>query len=45
MMIKNFGGRVASVWEGLRPMTQKMLEGALLTGNSPLDKSASKIFL
>jgi hypothetical protein len=32
MMIKDFGARVASVWEGLRPMTKKMLEGALRTG-------------
>jgi hypothetical protein len=29
MMIKEFGGRVASVWEGLRPMTKKMLVGVL----------------
>jgi hypothetical protein len=32
MMIKDFGARVASVWEGLRPMTQKMLEGAMRSG-------------
>ena len=29
MMIKNFGARVVSVWEGLRPLTKKMLVGAL----------------
>lgn len=29
MMIKDFGARVESVWEGLRPMTKKMLEGAM----------------
>ena len=29
MMIKDFGARVVSVWEGLRPMTKKMLVGAL----------------
>ena len=29
MIIKNFGARVISVWEGLRPMTKKMLVGAL----------------
>jgi len=29
MMIKNFGARVVSVWEGLRPMTKKMLVGAM----------------
>ena len=36
MMIKNFGARVISVWEGLRPMTKKMLVGALQSsgGNS-----------
>ena len=31
MMIKEFGGRVASVWDGLRPNTKKMLVGALQT--------------
>lgn len=30
-MIKNFGARVVSVWEGLRPLTRKMLVGALQT--------------
>lgn len=34
MMIKDFGGRVASVWEGLRPMTKKMLVGALQSSNA-----------
>ncbi len=29
MTIKNFGARVISVWEGLRPLTKKMLVGAL----------------
>ena len=29
MMIKEFGGTVASIWEGLRPITKKMLVGAL----------------
>ena len=29
MMIKEFGGKVASVWEDLRPITRKMLVGAL----------------
>lgn len=34
-MIKDFGARVESVWEGLRPVTKKMLVGALQakTGN------------
>src|SRR5512141_3340547 len=44
MMIKNFGGRVASVWEGLRPMTQKMLEGALQTGSITSSTSPSQKF-
>ncbi len=29
MIIKNFGARVESVWEGLRPLTKKMLVGAI----------------
>lgn len=29
MMIKDFGARVESVWEGLRPMTKKMIVRAL----------------
>lgn len=29
MMIKDFGARVESVWEGLRPVTKKMIVGAL----------------
>lgn len=29
MLIKDIGGRVASVWEGLRPVTRKMLVRAL----------------
>ena len=33
-MIKEFGGRVASVWDGLRPMTRKMLVGALQSNSS-----------
>lgn len=37
MTIKDFGARVESVWEGLRPITKKMLVGALAAGsaNSP----------
>lgn len=37
MTIKNFGARVISVWEGLRPMTKKMLVGVLQEsgGSSP----------
>lgn len=29
MTIKDFGARVESVWEGLRPVTKKMLSGAI----------------
>ena len=35
MMIKELGGSVASVWEGLRPHTKKMLVGALQSSSSP----------
>ena len=37
MTIKDFGARVESVWEGLRPMTKKMIVGALQAsgGNAP----------
>jgi hypothetical protein len=42
MTIKNFGARVESVWEGLRPMTKKMLVGAMQTNiekaNTPTQK-------
>lgn len=34
MMIKEFGGKVESVWEGLRPVTKKMLVRALQSGTS-----------
>ena len=34
MMIKEFGGTVASIWEGLRPVTKKMLVGALQAGKT-----------
>lgn len=31
-MIKNFGKRVENIWNDLRPMTRKMLEGAMKPG-------------
>ncbi len=34
MIIEDIGGRVASVWEGIRPVTQKMLVRVLQTGTS-----------
>ncbi|MBX7169736.1 MAG: hypothetical protein K1X72_02190 [Pyrinomonadaceae bacterium] len=36
MTIKDFGARVESVWEGLRPMTKKMLVGAMQTNINSL---------
>ncbi|HTH51136.1 MAG TPA: hypothetical protein VL501_04340 [Pyrinomonadaceae bacterium] len=39
MTIKEFGGKVASVWEGLRPVTQKMLVGALKAGEASTPQS------
>lgn len=33
MTIKDFGARVVSVWEGLRPVTKKMLVGAMQAAN------------
>ena len=42
-MIKNFGARVVSVWEGLRPMTKKMLVGALAaSGANPSNPPTQK---
>lgn len=32
MMMKDLGTRVATVWEGLRPITKKLITGALETG-------------
>lgn len=36
MMIKDYGARVEKIWQGLRPMTKKMIVGALQTGASPI---------
>lgn len=39
MTIKDFGARVERVWEGLRPMTKKMLAGAMQSNiNAPKPK-------
>jgi hypothetical protein len=35
MTIKEFGGKIASIWDTLRPVTKKMLVGALKSGSSP----------
>lgn len=43
MTINEIGGRVASVWEGLRPITKKMLVGALQsTGAGAINNKAPK---
>lgn len=44
MTIKDFGARVVSVWEGLRPLTKKMLVGALQTTISNPANSAPQKF-
>lgn len=44
MTIKNFGARVVSVWEGLRPMTKKMLVGALQTSGGNQTNAPSQKF-
>ena len=38
MMINEFGARIASIWEGLRPVTKKMLVGAMRSGSSGTTK-------
>ena len=35
MMIEEFGARVASVWEGLRPTTRRLVERALISTSAP----------
>jgi hypothetical protein len=46
MTIKEFGGKVASVWDGLRPITKKMLAGAMQSGNAalPAPKSSRSFY-
>lgn len=41
MTIKDFGARVNSVWEGLRPVTKKMLVGAMQTSLASPNKKFS----
>ncbi|MBL8180349.1 MAG: hypothetical protein JNL64_01925 [Blastocatellia bacterium] len=39
-MIKDLGTRVATIWEGLRPVTKNLIEGTLTTGAvTPLAKN------
>jgi hypothetical protein len=42
MMIKDLGPRVASVWEGLRPETRKMLVGVLQSKTAPMPPPAQR---
>jgi hypothetical protein len=45
MTIKEFGGKVASVWEGLRPVTKKMLVGAMKsTTGEAISSQAPKFY-
>lgn len=44
MMIKNLDARVASVWDGLRPMTRKMLVGVLESSSNPHQNQQSQKF-
>ena len=41
MTIKDFGARVESVWQDLRPVTKKMLVGAMQTGNAKPNRTFS----
>ena len=41
MMIQDFGTRVASVWEGLRPVTRSLVERALLSAQTPAASGAA----
>ena len=43
-MIKNFGARVEKVWEGLRPVTKKMIVGALQASSAPTASSQTQKF-
>ncbi|MGE3465612.1 MAG: hypothetical protein AB7J13_01660 [Pyrinomonadaceae bacterium] len=45
MMIKEFGGKVASVWEGLRPITRKMLVRTLQSGSLAASNPQTPKFL
>lgn len=40
MTINELGGRVATVWDGLRPITKKMLVGALQSGKTGSSKAS-----
>jgi hypothetical protein len=42
MIIKDLGPAVVSVWDGLRPMTKKMLAGAMRSGSAHTTNPAQK---
>lgn len=44
MMIKDFGARVESVWEGLRSVTKKMIVGALQSGSATMPTAPTQKF-
>src|SRR5215204_5579632 len=43
-MIKNLGAGVVSVWEGLRPITKKMLEGVMSANSTTIPNSSAQKF-
>lgn len=43
-MIKDLGAGVVSVWEGLRPITKKMLEGVMNAGSSSQPNNSAQKF-
>ena len=42
MIIKDLGPAVVSAWDGLRPMTKKMLAGAMRSGSTSTNNPAQK---
>lgn len=44
MMIKDLGAVVVSVWEGLRPITKKMLEGAMDANSTSQPSNSAQKF-
>ncbi|MCD9189294.1 MAG: hypothetical protein LUM44_22950 [Pyrinomonadaceae bacterium] len=44
MTIKDFGARVESVWQGLRPVTKKMIVGALQSGSAAIPTTPTQKF-
>src|SRR3982751_6090408 len=44
MMIKELGARVFSVWEGLRPITKKMLVGAMQSPSATTPNNSTQKF-